>query len=183
MKEWVNLKAQECLEGHMLYQLDKLIEEHLGWYLREEIGDPFRIYCATFEAQELRFAKENNLRWRRALATQRQDDGPAKNMVEPSIALAIEVNREKNLAWSILLKKAKGDLRELCALYSAIASERHALERAADAIEWADTYCSKAYAVQVRAALDLEHQLTPWWWRLNLSNTRKHFVPKMSEGQ
>lgn len=183
MRGRIDLKAQECLEGHMLYQLDKRIEEHLGWYLREEIGDPFRIYCATFEAQEMRFAKENTLRWKRALATQRQDDGPAENMVEPSFSLAIEVNREKDLAWSILLKKAKRDLHELCALYSAVASERHALERTADAIEWADTYCSKAYAVQVRSVLNLEHRVTPWWWRLNLSNARKHFVPKASEGQ
>lgn len=177
------MKVQERLENHMLYQLDKLIEEHLGWYLREEIGDPFRIYCAILETQELRFAKENTLRWRRTLATQRQNDGPAKSMVEPSFSLAIEVNREKDLAWSILLKKATEDLHELCALYSAIASERHALERAADAIEWADTYCSKAYAAQVRSVLDLEHQVTPWWWRLNLSNARKYFVPKVSEGQ
>lgn len=168
------MKTPQILETHMLYQLDKMMLEHLEWYLREEAGDPFRIYCAVCKAQESRLLKEAISRWKRMAKNPPQDDIQVADLMKLSFAVALAVNQEKSLAWSILQKKIEEDLSDLCALYSAIVSERGALERTATAIEWADTHCSKEYAARVKAALNITRQIVPWWWSANWNYIGKY---------
>lgn len=172
------MNKSQSLANHMLYQLDRMMLEHLGHFLREKIGDPFCIYCTAYETQELRISEEASLRWQQNTARLSEDKPLPEDLIQPSRDLSIDVNTNKQRALSVLSEKVEDDsLRDLCSLYSALISEQYALERATAAIEWADTYASEQYASKVKEVLNLDRWILPWWWSLNLHNLRKHLKP------